>query len=382
MKIASSEVQMSSASSSSTSIVEQQSLKLSRLTPVQVSPAEQKGSAAASNVNSIERTTTVDLSRLAQFLQELDLTVAQRAPAPESVPINATAESLDEAESDPKVQLIKTLIEYMLGKGIDLFAGWRQRGANCDPQNEKCERVVAQAQSQVTAAAATALRRPSEWHIEYHARRSVDVQERTSFQAKGQLQTSDGRSIQFDLSFEMQRQMHSETSLDISSTSVKKVDPLMLSFGDAPIALSDKKYAFDLNADGEKERISFATNAGLLALDKNHNGKIDDGRELFGPNTNNGFQELAVYDVDHNGWIDESDPIYEQLRIWSKDAAGKDQMLGLKQAQVGALSLTNVASRFTIAGSQQQALGQLAASGLWLSESGQVHRLQQIDLIA
>ncbi|WMW81804.1 hypothetical protein RF679_05855 [Undibacterium cyanobacteriorum] len=379
MKIASSEVQMSSASSSSTSIIEQQSLKLSRLTPVQLNPLEKNATGAASNANTVARTTTVDLSRLAQFLQELDSTVAQQAPVPESVPTNETTESLDEAENDPKVQLIKTLIEYMLGKGINLFAGWRQRVDNCECQGEK---AVAQAQSQAAAGAATASRRPSEWRIEYHARRSVDVQQQTSFQAKGQLQTSDGRSIQFDLSFEMQSQTHSETSVDVSSIAVKKVDPLMLSFGYGPIALSDKKYAFDLNADGEKEQISFATNAAMLALDKNHNGKIDDGKELFGPNTNNGFQELAVYDVDHNGWIDESDPVYEQLRLWSKDATGKDQMLSLKQAQVGALSLTNVASRFTITGSQQQALGQLAASGLWLSEAGQAHRLQQIDLLA
>ena len=36
------------------------------------------------------------------------------------------------------------------------------------------------------------------------------------------------------------------------------------------------------------------------------------------------FYDLAEFDLDLNGWIDEADPIFDKLKIWSKDSAGKD----------------------------------------------------------
>jgi hypothetical protein len=56
--------------------------------------------------------------------------------------------------------------------------------------------------------------------------------------------------------------------------------------------------------------------------DRNGDGAIDHGRELSGATTGDGFAELAAYDEDGNGWIDENDSIYQHLRIWSKDAQG------------------------------------------------------------
>ena len=54
-------------------------------------------------------------------------------------------------------------------------------------------------------------------------------------------------------------------------------------------------FIFDLDTDGHKEKIEIpGTNSGLLALDKNGNNIIDNGSELFGPTTGNGFPELSV----------------------------------------------------------------------------------------
>ena len=62
----------------------------------------------------------------------------------------------------------------------------------------------------------------------------------------------------------------------------------------------------------------------FLALDKNGNGTIDDGSELFGNATRlpdgtraaNGFVALAQYDENHDGRIDKSDRIWNSLLLW------------------------------------------------------------------
>ncbi|MCA0002309.1 MULTISPECIES: DUF5801 repeats-in-toxin domain-containing protein, partial [unclassified Mesorhizobium] len=104
-------------------------------------------------------------------------------------------------------------------------------------------------------------------------------------------------------------------------------DPIILDLNHDGFAFSDLSHGvqFDINGDGAKDQIAWNTsNDGMLAVDLNHDGKIDDGTELFTPSFGggkfaSGAAALASLDGNHDGVIDHNDAAFDSLLIW-KDA--------------------------------------------------------------
>lgn len=204
-------------------------------------------------------------------------------------------------------------------------------------------------------------------------------QETTAFSANGMVHTADGRDISFGVSFEMSQAFAAKYEF-LQQEDYILTDPLVINMDDKVTEIRDQKFYFDLDSDGKEEEISFVgEGSGLLALDKNNDGKINDGSELFGTKSGDGFKDLSLYDEDGNGWIDEADSVYKDLRVWTKDADGNDQLLTLKEANVGAIYLGNANTQFTMRDDAQQTRAVLQKSGVYLKESGEVGTVQHVD---
>lgn len=201
----------------------------------------------------------------------------------------------------------------------------------------------------------------------------------TMVQAEGIVRTADGREI--DLSLDMAMHRERTTSSETSVELFRLTDPLVINFSGTAAELSDERITFDLNADGELEQIArLKQGSGFLALDLNKDGIVNDGSELFGPATGNGFQELSFYDQDNNQWIDENDAIYQDLMVWIQDDTGKDVLKKLSETGIGAIHLGSVNSDFLMKNFSGELLGKITSTGIALTEDGVVKTVQQLDL--
>jgi hypothetical protein len=283
--------------------------------------------------------------------------------------------SLDAVENDPMLRLIKAMVAMLTGHDVNVFDSTTLKNS---PTPVTTQASNAQPVEQALAP------QNAGYGVEYDRHESYTESEQTSFQASGVVKTANGQEISFSVSISMARSYHEESNASIRTGDArKKQDPLILNFTGASAQLTSQRFKFDLNSDGKMEEINFmAQGSGFLVLDKNGDGKINNGSELFGTRSGDGFAELAKLDIDHNGWIDENDSTYNQLQVWSKDAAGNDQLASLRQANVGALSLAKIETPFDIKNSSNVLQGQIRSTGIFLHENGKTGTMQQIDLTA
>ena len=94
-----------------------------------------------------------------------------------------------------------------------------------------------------------------------------------------------------------------------------------------------------------------ASDDGLLVWDKNGNGRIDNGAELFGDNAalsngsraEHGYAALAQHDLNQDGIIDSRDAVFQQLRVWrdlNQDGISQEgELFTLEETGIASLNL-------------------------------------------
>ena len=204
--------------------------------------------------------------------------------------------------------------------------------------------------------------------------------EEASFSTVGTVRTADGREISFNVNVNMSREFQ-QYYQGRQQAAFVFCDPLVINLDTDIAELSDQTFYFDIDGDGELDEISgMGAGSGYLALDKNGDGVINDGNELFGTASGNGFADLAKYDEDGNGWIDENDPIWDKLKIWCKDENGNDVLYKLSDKGVGAICLQNVSTDYTLKGQEGRTQGAIRSTGVFLYENGGVGTVQHVDV--
>jgi len=205
--------------------------------------------------------------------------------------------------------------------------------------------------------------------------------ETRSFASSGSITLENGESIDFTLSLRQSQSRSYEYSELVQIQERPMTDPLVINFGSSTAQLTDSLFEFDVNGDGKTgEFASLGSGSGYLVFDRNGNGKVDDGSELFGPKSGSGFSELAAFDDDGNRWIDANDDVFSQLQVWVQTAGGDEELRSLKDVGVQALYVDSADDRFTLTNPQGVPLGQIKASGIYLTTDGEVRTLEELDL--
>lgn len=275
-------------------------------------------------------------------------------------------------EGELKMQILMAIYERATGRRMEIM----------DPAALNVSSDVPVEEIKDPKSATNAPPQKAGFGIEYDYYESHYEAESTSFSAKGVVKTADGKELAIEVNLSMTREYASEQRLSLRAGDAVVKDPLVVNFSGTAAQLTQTKYSFDLDADGRAEQISFvAPGSGFLAIDRSGDGQINNGSELFGAQSGNGFADLARYDDDGNQWIDEGDMVYDRLRVWSKDASGGDQLMALGAAGVGAIYLGHLTTPFEIKNSANVLQGQVASSGIFLSDNGLAGTVQQVNLV-
>jgi len=148
-------------------------------------------------------------------------------------------------------------------------------------------------------------------------------------------------AVQLEFSFEFSARFSSTTAV------VQQGDPIVFDLDDDGIELSSYKQGahFDLIGSGRAQQVAFVQGGdAFLALDRNGDGQINSGKELFGEQhgARNGYEELRRFDSNRDGVIDQKDPVFSELRLFRDNGNGiteAGELLSLNEAGIESIQL-------------------------------------------
>jgi len=189
------------------------------------------------------------------------------------------------------------------------------------------------------------------------------------------------QELSLSYNFTLSSEQESYSKVEMSAAALK--DPIIVQFGSQGLGNIKGQIEFAINQDNTLDSLPiFSGDVGYLVYDKNNNQQADDGSELFGPQTGQGFAELAQLDSNNNGFIDTEDQQFEQLYLWqpSDDKNITGQWLSLKEAKIQAISLSAINTPFDFYDQQGQIQAQLRQSSFAISEDGLGRGVHQVDV--
>jgi serine-aspartate repeat-containing protein C/D/E len=167
----------------------------------------------------------------------------------------------------------------------------------------------------------------------------------------------------------------------IDNTPYKWHSPLAIDLnGDGVKTLSiDKGVEFDLLNNGTKNNVGWISGKdGLLAVDNNGNGQIDNGKELFGGGVGDGFAKLDSFDTNRDGLVDANDKDFGSLKIWrdgnSNGVTDRGELQALSVFGINSLNVEHIA---------YDRAAQLDKQGNILGERGSVNTIngKSLDMV-
>lgn len=149
------------------------------------------------------------------------------------------------------------------------------------------------------------------------------------------------KSVQLEFNFEF------SASITRTETAVQQGDPIVLDLDGDGVELSRYQDGaqFDLIGSGRAQQVAFVQGGdAFLALDRNGDGLINSGKELFGEQhgARNGFEELRRFDKNGDGVIDRNDAIYDSLKLFIDNGNGiteAGELVGLAEKGITEIDL-------------------------------------------
>lgn len=272
---------------------------------------------------------------------------------------------------DVRNEIIRLLLERLTGRKIKIL-----EASDFEPIHSQGEQEPQEDRPATNEPASAG------FGLEYDRYEHYSETQSLQFVSRGVLLTGEGREIRFELQLEMEHSFSTTEYTSIRLGDARKMDPLVVNLNGRSAILTDATFSFDINSDGVEEQMaSLGQGKGFLAIDKNGDGRITDGSELFGPSLGDGFLELAGLDKDGNGWVDENDPGFKDLGVWSKDPEGSERMVPLEDVGIGAFYTGRIATPFALKNAENRLQGEVKETGIYLTESGSAGALQELNLV-